>query len=256
MSNNNDDWQPTLYRHEHAFVFEKGISLVKLLNPQPFELVLDLGCGTGELTEQVSRSGCFVIGVDASSAMTYSAKNSFPEVDFIVADGTQLCFRSVFDSVYSNAVIHWIRKPLQLLQNIHDCLLPGKPLVAEFGGEGNVESITTALSLATEQHTNKKWVPTKWYFPKPAQFECLLQEAGFTVTLNTCFDRPTKLQEGSQGLRSWLRMFCPELSRNYSKEEYQKILSTVEKELRSKLFDGTNWYADYKRIRLVAVRNR
>ncbi|GJD11873.1 Ovarian cancer-associated gene 2 protein [Galdieria sulphuraria] len=220
---NHDDWQPALYRNEHAFVFQNGASLVELMNPQRFELVLDLGCGTGELTYKVSSSGCFVIGVDSSSAMTYSARNSFPEIEFIVADGTFLCFR----------------KPLRLLESVHDCLLPGKPFVAELGGEGNVESITTALCLATEQHTNRN----------------LLGEAGFTVIFSTYFDRLTKLQKGFQGLRNWLSMFCPELSRNYSKEEMERILETVETELRSKLFDGNYWYADYKRIRIVALRN-
>jgi len=250
-----DDWQPTLYRNKHAFVFQKGASLVDLLSPKPFELVLDFGCGTGELTEQVSRSGCFVIGVDISRAMTYAAKQAFPLVDFVVADGRQLCFRCVFDSVYSNAVLHWIRQPLQLLQNIYDCLLPGKPFVAELGGEGNVESITTALSLATEKHTGRKWAPSKWYFPKQSSFEDLLEKAGFTVTFSAYFDRPTKLQDGFQGLRNWISMFCPEISREYSAEEYEEILSTVEKDLQcSKLFDGTNWFADYKRLRVVALR--
>lgn len=252
--NYDDSWQPTLYRNKHPFVFEKGSSLVELLNPQPFELVLDLGCGTGELTDKVSRYGSFVIGVDASSAMIFAAKQAFPDIDFIVADGTALCFQPLFDSVYSNAVIHWVHQPLQLLQNVYHSLLPGKPFVAELGGEGNVKSITDALSQATKKHTNRQWVPSKWYFPKLSSFEYLLQKAGFTVSFSTYFDRPTKLQDGFQGLRNWICMFCPELSREYSKEENEKILSAVERELRSKLFDGASWYADYKRIRIVAIR--
>lgn len=51
-----DIWNANLYDSKHAFVFKLGEDLVKLLNPKEGERILDLGCGTGCLTNLIETS--------------------------------------------------------------------------------------------------------------------------------------------------------------------------------------------------------
>lgn len=50
-------WQADLYDNKLGFVSEYGKDLVEMLAPNQEETVLDLGCGTGDLTYQISRLG-------------------------------------------------------------------------------------------------------------------------------------------------------------------------------------------------------
>ena len=68
------DWNSSLYDQKHAFVFEYGKSLLSLLDPQPGESILDLGCGTGHLTKAIAESGAHVVGLDSSPSMIEVAR--------------------------------------------------------------------------------------------------------------------------------------------------------------------------------------
>jgi len=58
-----------LYDGKHSFVWKLGASVIELLAPQFGERILDVGCGTGQLTAQIAESGATVIGLDSSPAM-------------------------------------------------------------------------------------------------------------------------------------------------------------------------------------------
>jgi len=55
-----DFWNSALYEKNHAFVWQCGEALLELLDPKAGEQILDLGCGTGQLTEKIAQSGAFV----------------------------------------------------------------------------------------------------------------------------------------------------------------------------------------------------
>lgn len=87
-----DFWNANLYDSKHAFVFKYGEDLVKLLNPQEGERILDLGCGTGYLTNLIATSGAEVIGIDNSESMIAKAKSSYPGIDFRVMSAEDFYF--------------------------------------------------------------------------------------------------------------------------------------------------------------------
>lgn len=77
---------------------------MKLLNPQKGERILDLGCGTGYLTNLIAASGADVIGIDNSEAMIIKAKNTYPDIDFKGMSAEEFYFENKFHAIFSNAV--------------------------------------------------------------------------------------------------------------------------------------------------------
>jgi|GEM_PF-5692899 len=71
-------WNANLYDQKHDFVSKFGENLVDLLAPQKHEHILDVGCGTGDLANEIALAGAVVLGIDASNDMINSvlSKNS------------------------------------------------------------------------------------------------------------------------------------------------------------------------------------
>ena len=240
-------WDTDRYQNQHSFVWQYGAALLDLLGPQPGEHILDLGCGTGELTHALSQSGAIVSGVDADAAMVTVAQQQYPHLSFAVADARSFKLEQPVDAIFSNAVLHWIKPPEQAVQAVAAALKPGGRFVAEFGGKGNVGKIISAVETVRQQTEL-----SPWYFPSISEYTCLLETHGFEVTFAALIDRPTPLNEGDQGLANWLKMFGGELLKGL--EANAPVLQDVEELLRSQLYDGNQWHADYRRLRFVAVK--
>ena len=96
------DWNPQLYDSKHDFVFRFGEDIVNLLKPQKDESILDIGCGTGDLTKKISNSCKKVIGIDNSQLMIQTALEKYPEIEFILSDANNFQLDTTFDAVFSN----------------------------------------------------------------------------------------------------------------------------------------------------------
>src|SRR5438128_2159903 len=83
-------WNPADYAANAAFVPAMGAPVLALLDPQPGEHILDIGCGDGVLTEKIVAAGATVVGVDASAEMIAAAQAR--GLDARVADGQALTF--------------------------------------------------------------------------------------------------------------------------------------------------------------------
>src|SRR6476659_6102468 len=81
-----NSWNTDLYEDKHAFVWQYGENLLKVLNPKPGESILYLGCGTGQLTEKIAQAGAEVTGIDRASSMIETARQNYPHLRFDVAD--------------------------------------------------------------------------------------------------------------------------------------------------------------------------
>src|SRR6185437_8275858 len=101
-------WNATLYDDKHSFVFKYGEDVVQLLASREGERILDLGCGTGHLTNLIAKGNARVTGVDKSASMIEKARAAYPDLDFRVMSATDLHFDTPFDAVFSNATLHWV----------------------------------------------------------------------------------------------------------------------------------------------------
>jgi trans-aconitate methyltransferase len=251
VSNHTDQWNANLYDNNHSFVSNYGDSLITMLAPSKEERILDLGCGTGDLAKRLYDQGVQVVGIDKSNNMITQALEKYPEIPFYVQDATELYYENEFDAVFSNATLHWVKPPKQALQCIYNSLKKGGRFVAEFGGKGNVQTITDAINDQLERDTNKK--DFSWYYPSIGEYSSLMEEVGFQVTFAHHYDRPTPL-EGPNGLKNWIKMFALSFFNGIDERKQEEIISKIESQLKSSLYNGNQWIADYKRIRVVAIK--
>lgn len=247
-------WNSSLYDSSHDFVSRYGEGILGYLNPQPGERILDLGCGTGDLTKSIADAGAAVIGVDSSSEMISRAREKFSEIDFRISDARDLKLNIIFDAIFSNAVLHWIPDQDKIAQQMFTHLRPGGRIAVEFGGKGNNEVMLAALRSVFEERGYKTNASINfWFYPSIAEYSAILERHGFRVVLMEHFDRPTPLK-GVNGVKDWFLMFGERFFSGIPEPVKEDILNEVQNRLEStSLIDGV-WTADYKRIRAVAIK--
>ena len=250
-----EKWDATLYDNKHSFVYQFGEELLSLLVPKEGERILDLGCGTGHLAHKIAQAGAEVIGIDNSAAMIDQARKNYPGIRFETLDVREFHFTHLFDGAFSNATLHWIREAEQVVTCIQRALKPNGRFVAEFGGRGNIKLIIDALLSAMEASGYPRWhMADNWYFPSIGEYSTILEEQGFSVTHAWLFERPTALEDGEKGMQNWIEMFAKRLFHDVPVDKHQEIIEHAGIQLRPKLYRDGTWFADYKRIRIVAIK--
>jgi SAM-dependent methyltransferase len=243
-----NDWNPDVYAKRAAFVAQGGTDVVDLLAPRRGERILDLGCGDGVLTAQIAESGATVIGVDASPAMVASARDL--GLDARLGDATKLAFEAEFDAVFSNAALHWIHDADAVLAGVQRALKPGGRFVAEFGGHGNVATVSVAVRAVL----GKRNIPCDWpwYFPTAPAYAARLRAAGLIPRDLALVPRPTPLPTDMAG---WLQTFGASVFAHVPAGERASVTDEVVELLRPALCDERGvWILDYVRLRVVAAK--
>jgi len=255
MSPPTTQWNANLYDARHSFVSQCGGDLVELLDPRPGERVLDLGCGTGTLAHSIAARGASVIGIDSSATMIEQAREKYPGLEFDVADARTFTLATPVDAIFSNAALHWVKPPHEAIARMVAAVTPGGRIVIELGGRGNVQHVLDAASQAgTALGYDLASVIDINYFPSIGEYASLLEAGGFEVGFATLFDRPTKLDDAEQGLANWYAMFRPGVFQVIPASEHAAFLAAVSDALRPALWHDGAWFADYKRLRVVARR--
>jgi trans-aconitate 2-methyltransferase len=172
---------------------------VQRLELQGDELVLDAGCGsgrvTGALAERLPHGR--VIAVDQSRSMVEAARRRLEEslasdsgggpgaqVDVRVADLLELELEQPVDAILSTATFHWISDHDRLFRRLRHLLRPGGRLVAQCGGEGNIDKLrgTTSAVLAREPYAVhfEEW-RAPWHYAAAEDTRERLLAAGFAA---------------------------------------------------------------------------
>ena len=195
-------WDAADYARVGGFVAELGGAALDLLDPQPGERILDVGCGEGTLTTKIVERGATVLGIDNSPEMIEAARAKGIDAVLMAAEG--LPFTSEFDAAFSNATLHWVLEKEQAARAIFRALKSGGRFAGEMGGEGNLKSLREALD---EELIIRGYVPpieaSNWY-ASPEEFAAVYEAAGFEQIDARLIERPTPIEHG---VAQWVTTF-------------------------------------------------
>ena len=195
-------WNAGDYARVGAFVAELGGAALDLLDPQPGERILDVGCGEGSLTRKIAERGATVLGIDNSTEMVAAARANGVDALLLAAEDMQ--FFAEFDAAFSNATLHWVLEKEQAARAIFRALKPGGRFAGEMGGEGNLAKLREALD---EELVIRGYVPpleaSNWY-ASPDEFAVVYEAAGFKGIDARLIERPTSIEHG---VAEWVTTF-------------------------------------------------
>lgn len=234
-------WDAADYARVGGFVPALGEAALDLLDPQPAEHILDVGCGDGSLTEKIVDRGASVVGIDNSPSMIGAAR--LRGLDVRLMDAADLKFAEAFDAAFSNATLHWVLDKERAARAIWFALKFDGRFAGEFGGSRNLLRLREALD---NELVIRGYIPpseaANWY-PSVEEFAEVYETAGFTAIDARLIERPTELEHGVEGWVSvfragWMdRAGAPE-------EEHDAIAAAVAAQLDTNI-------ADYVRLRFI-----
>lgn len=248
-------WSPADYARNAGFVPALGAAALALLDPQPGEFVLDIGCGDGTLTQQIGAAGTRVIGLDASPEMVEAARAK--GVDAFVADAQALDLEAqvarfgCFDAAFSNAALHWMLDPAAVARGVFALLRRGGRFVGEMGGEGNLSLLRRAIRDELVERGYPVPAEDPQWYASPAAFREVYAAAGFTAIEANLIERPTPLPEGIAGWVKTFRTGWMDVA-GVAPDDRDDIAAAIERRLADDLRreDGS-YYADYIRLRFT-----
>src|SRR5919198_636143 len=145
-------WDPTQY---HKFQAERSapfFDLLSLVEIRPNLKVVDLGCGTGELTRQLADAlpNSDVTGIDSSASMLEKASSfESPSLHFMQGDQAQLA--GEWDLIFSNAALQWSENHAELIPSLYTKLAAGGQIAVQVPSNHNHISHQIYRETASEE---------------------------------------------------------------------------------------------------------
>lgn len=250
----NMKWDAKRYTDNFQIITKYGEDMLSLIDVKNSDMsCVDLGCGNGKLTQKLVDLGLNTIGIDESDDQVREARRLHPHLKFRQDNAITFKVEPV-DVIFSSAVFHWISQEYQqeMIQNIYNNLKDEGQFILELGGADNTRQIQQAIDESFTKY-NLEYI-SPFYFPTVAEYTTILENAGFKIQYLVNFKRPTQLK-GENGMKQWLEMFLGIPFRNISQETRDKIITNTTQILKPIQFKDGDWYADYERLRIKAIKN-
>ena len=175
------------YQQVSLFQREEGKKLIDDLEIHRGHVILDLGCGTGELSaylsELVGQDGR-VVAVDPDSYRVEVARESHRQVkNLAFHEGSSASFPGMgsetYDIVFSNFVFHWIQDKEEAFKNMFRSLKPAGKIVLTYSDHSASIYHKTYRELQNSESMER--LLSKLYFERKSKIEGTCSAAGFDI---------------------------------------------------------------------------
>lgn len=212
-------WVPSDYATSSTGQSTWARELLSHVSLKGDEVILDVGCGNGQITAELSR--CVpqgrVIGIDASPEMIEFARKAFPQrhfpnLEFLTRDGQAIVTGDgsaaigPCDLAFSNAALHWMHDQPAVLRGLHQVLRPGGRLIVSAGGRGNAAGMIEVMNAVMSRSEWREFFVEfrfPWQFSGADEFREWLIAAGFYVQRVELV--PKQMPHNRTSLTAWLR---------------------------------------------------
>ena len=189
LKNMRFEWDSSKYISSSGLQTAMGKKLINTLPIRNNEDILDIGCGTGNLTIKMAGivNNGYVTGIDSSPLMIKKAKEMAESIgviniQFLVMDAGDINFSRQFDIVFSNSAIHWVKESEKLLKSIRVALKQRGHIGLQFpllNSSHPLIAIASEVikSLKLEDYYNSWDFP--WFVPALEEYKALLRNLGF-----------------------------------------------------------------------------
>jgi trans-aconitate 2-methyltransferase len=204
------DWDASTYDRVSDVQAEWARAVLDRLPLRGDETVLDAGCGSGRVTAMLLERlpEGHVVAVDGSESMVEHARAALGDrATVFQSDLAELALDEPVDAVFSNAVFHWVPDHERLFARLHKAMKPRALLIAQYGGEGNVENFHEVASIVAAEQPFAEHIAGwrgPWNFTSAEYAREKLEAAGFVDVETWLEPAPMRPAEG----REFIRVVC------------------------------------------------
>lgn len=240
---------------------EWGYDLISELTFKGNETILDLGCGDGILTEQLSLlvPNGKVLGIDASINMIETAQMLHRDnLKFIHMNINKINFEDEFDIIFSNAALHWVKDHKRLLKNAYRALKTHGVILWDFGSLGNCSNFFTVIRKKIVEDKYAKYFKDfewPWFMPSKSQYIELVSNIGFSNYTITELNRDRFFPNASEMIKwidqpsivPFIKYIPQDLKENFRKEVIEEMLKRTEQ-------PNGSCFETFRRIKIYAQK--
>jgi len=145
--------------------------------------VLEVGCGSGFLTQHLSRHFDAATSIDLSSGMVEACREKFPRVAFYASDVMDFAPEAPFELVTSSSSLHWVSPFAQVPQKLRGLLLPEGRVAISLMIDGTLDALHRIRAEVAPDKLPSAHLPTS------DEVVSCFEEAGFRITYSAvqCF---------------------------------------------------------------------